>query len=326
MLSETVSDFDTIFYHVRSGDSLSKIIKNYYGNVSPQQQQSIISRIQADNPHITNPNVIHPGQALLIDIPQQYCSATGGNGQTPIIKSDKDNIHTLQQRWNKSTPQERELMSWLTPVMLGAGTASMMMIDTTFKTNAPLLAEMADNYNDFKARKKSRGAYDYKRKQLLTKLETKLGPTKRLLHGNKPASEVLRISRKRGRRPTVSLEQQSKKMLNIAKKARAGGVVLSIVGLGVACHEIANTADKQQKNEILVESVGALAGGAIYGAAAAFTLFLVATPIGWVGALAIGVGGALTGVGAGSFAKKLYNIYGKEVDLVGKTKVDKLCY
>ncbi|MCI0507205.1 MAG: hypothetical protein L0Z73_14010, partial [Gammaproteobacteria bacterium] len=81
---------------------------------------------------ITNPNVIHPGQALLIDIPQQYCPAPGANDPVPIVSADKDSLDDLLAGWNKSTPQERELMSWLTPVMLGARTASMTMIDTKF--------------------------------------------------------------------------------------------------------------------------------------------------------------------------------------------------
>ncbi len=33
---------DTIMYHVRPGDSLSRIIQRYYGAVSPQKRQAII--------------------------------------------------------------------------------------------------------------------------------------------------------------------------------------------------------------------------------------------------------------------------------------------
>ncbi|MCI0507206.1 MAG: hypothetical protein L0Z73_14015 [Gammaproteobacteria bacterium] len=187
------------------------------------------------------------------------------------------------------------------------------------------MGEMVQNYNDFKARKKSRGAYDYKRKQLLNKLDTNLGPTKRILHGSKPASEVLRISRKRGRRPTISLEKQSVKMLNIAKKARAGGVVLSAVGLAVACHEIANTADRHTKNEILVESVGGVIGGAVYGGLATLAIVAMVTPVGWVAALVIGVGGAVSGLASGYGAKHLYNTRGRHIDFAKSTGVDSLC-
>lgn len=59
---------DTIIYHVRAGDSLSRIISNYYGSVSLQKRQAIVAQIQNDNPKVTNPHQIMPNQLLLIDI------------------------------------------------------------------------------------------------------------------------------------------------------------------------------------------------------------------------------------------------------------------
>lgn len=66
---------DTIVYQVRSGDSLSRIIKRYYGAVSPQKRQGIIQQIQQDNPKVKHPDRIKPSQLLFIDIPPQYCAA-----------------------------------------------------------------------------------------------------------------------------------------------------------------------------------------------------------------------------------------------------------
>ena len=72
-----MQNMDTILYRVRSGDNLTTIIKRYYGAVSLQQKNDIISKIQADNPKLINPNLIHPNQLLQIDIPQQYCAVPG---------------------------------------------------------------------------------------------------------------------------------------------------------------------------------------------------------------------------------------------------------
>ena len=135
MVTNTTGKQDTIFYHVQPGDSLSKIIRHYYGSINPQQQNSIISQIRADNPQIADPNKIYPGQAFLIDIPPQYCPAFGLNQQTPLVSTDKSTIKPLVQQWQKATSEERSWLSVMTPVMLGTGAAGLSMVDTTFKTN-----------------------------------------------------------------------------------------------------------------------------------------------------------------------------------------------
>ena len=112
-------------------------------------------------------------------------------------------------------------------------------------------------------------------------------------------------------------------MRNLSRLASKGGVVLSVVGLGVACHEIASTDDKQQKNEILVESMGGVGGGILFGAVV--TVLLVGTPVGWVAALAIGVGGVAASYGSGVALKEFYSIYGSHVDIVSGTKINEIC-
>jgi len=57
---------DSMAYHVLPGDSLSKIIKRYYGAVSSQRYQAIIKQIQLDNPKVTNPNHIKTNQLLIM--------------------------------------------------------------------------------------------------------------------------------------------------------------------------------------------------------------------------------------------------------------------
>ncbi len=314
---------DTIFYYVQPGDNLSNIIRHYHGPLSLQQQQRIIKQIQADNPQLTNPNRIYPGQALLIDLPQKYCPAPSTKQATPTVIADKRVFKPLMQQWQNATSEEKGWLSAITPVLLGTGAAGFTMIDTTFKTNTSLVTEMAENYNDYKANNITKGLYDSRRQKLLYKLKTKLGPTQRILSGNKPVNEVLRISRSKGTVPIGNINQQVTKMTNLSKYASKGGIVLSVVGLGLACHQIASSDTKQEKNEILVESVSSFGGGLVYGAV--LTVLLVATPVGWVAALAIGVGGALTGYGTGRVAKYYYTASGAKIDFASETGVNHLC-
>lgn len=201
----------------------------------------------------------------------------------------------------------------------------MTMIDKTFAANAPTLAEMAENYESYKAQKITKGQYDYRRRNLINRLENKLGPTKTLLTGSKNPSEVLRISRSKGTAPTQPITQQLRKMNNLSKVASKGGIALSVVGLGVACHQIAQTENQHQKNEVLVESLGGLMGGIVYGVGATVTVALMATPVGWIGALVIGIGGAAAGYYTGKTVKHYYNQHGQKLDLVSATGVDGVC-
>jgi len=89
-------DNDTVFYNIRPGDSINKIIQRYYGPLSAQQRNAIISQIQADNPSLKNPNQIQPNQLLLISIPPQYCSTRSSRWQTPTLRVDPQLIKPLQ--------------------------------------------------------------------------------------------------------------------------------------------------------------------------------------------------------------------------------------
>jgi len=324
MLPKQSLNTDTILYRVQPGDSLNKIINNYYGKVPLQKRNDIIATIQADNPKLKNPDRIQANQLLQIDIPPQYCATPRAQKLTPLLNIDKALLKPLQQQYQVASPKEKRTISLLTPMMIGTGAAT-TMIDKTFQTNTPLVAKIAELYNEYKENKITKGQYDSGRKALLTKLKTNLGPINALLNGKKSPNEVIRISRTKGSVPTRNITQQVAKMSKLSRVASGGGFVLSIAGLGIACNQIANTSDVQVKNEIFVESVGGFAGGLIYATSATLVLAIMATPVGWVGALIIGVGGGLAGIGAGYGAKTLYTTRGNKIDLTKITKVNQLC-
>jgi len=321
MKAKNLANYDTILYRVRAGDSLSKIIKRYHGTVSAQQQKDLISQIQADNPSVTNPNSIFIGQMLQISIPPHSMTTASPPGATPTLSINKQVLQPLQNVWQNATPQQKSLLSALTPVMLGVGAAGITMVKQTFIANAPLLTKMVQNYESYKAGDISKGQYDYRRKNFVAKLKTRLGPLRRALNAAQTQSEVLRISRTKGRVPTQNITQQIVRMNKLAKYASHGGVVLTIAGLGLACNDIANTNDVQEKNEILVESLGGVFGGVLAGAA----IMVMFTPVGWVGALVVGVGGAVGGYGIGKGASTMYDTFGNKIDIASATGVSGLC-
>lgn len=189
-------NFDTLLYRVRPGDSLSKILYRYHTGVNKAQLSLLIQQVQADNPFITDPDRIKPDQLISLKIPQQYCSAPTPGRRLPTIRTESQHwVSELEHTWDKSTREERDLLSTLLPAFIGLGSAKMSMIDTTFSTNAPLLREMAGNYEAYKAGRKSKGQYDYQRRKLVGQLTTNLGPTNLILNGGQKPTEVLRISK-----------------------------------------------------------------------------------------------------------------------------------
>ncbi len=143
---------------------------------------------------------------------------------------------------------------------------------------------------------------------------------------SKSASEILRISRSKGTAPTHMLKHQADRLLRISKYAsRGGGVLLATASLGVACSDIAHTDNIQEKNEILVETVGGIFTGTLYGVVTGAMIFIAATPVGWVAALVIGVGGVAWSYLGGKLAKNIYSIHGNKIDLVSGLLVGGVC-
>ena len=135
----------------------------------------------------------------------------------------------------------------------------------------------------------------------------------------------LRISRKKGTAPTEPIESQLRAMQRTAKLAKAGGVLLTGVSLGIACNQIGSATTQREKNNILVESAGGLIGGLVYGFGSALAVALMPTPIGWVGALVIVLGGAITGYGAGRTTLTLYDLNGAKVDFTKLSGIGAIC-
>lgn len=114
-------------------------------------------------------------------------------------------------------------------------------------------------------------------------------------------------------------------MAHLSKYASRGGIVLSAASLGLACKEIRKTDNVIEKNEILFESAGGFGGGLIYGAGVTFAVAMMATPVGWVAALALAAGGVAFSTISGYGAKYWYNTRGKQIAYTKITRASQLC-
>jgi len=184
--------------------------------------------------------------------------------------------------------------------------------------NVNLINDISDHYADYKTGKTSKGQYDARRKKALDKLRKNIGPMEKLLFGKHTPHQTIRIARAGGIPATAHISQQADRLKHLD-----GGIILMGVGLTAACMEIASTTDSQEKNEIFVEtitstSVGLLAGRVI-------GVFLLSNPIGWGMAIVLAVGSVAVSYGLGVGAGILYDRFGKKIDLVEGTGIDRIC-
>jgi len=320
--------FDAIAYEVQPADNLHSIVFRYYGSMSQNKVRFLADQVLQANPHILTPNSLRAGKLIQLPVPRNYCAAPKGFPfHSPAFEEIADSpwFRHLNHSWEKAAPEERAFLHRASPFLLGTGTAALTTLNTTFKTNVPLVGEIAGYYEAFQSGDLTRNQYDYRRRKTLAQLSDNLGPTQRLIHGDRKPGEVIRINRRSGVVPTANIDRQVRRMTDLSKVASRGGVALSVVGLGIACHEISQTSSRDRQNEILVESAGGVVGGVLYSVGAGIGLAMMATPVGWVGGLVIGVGGALAGYAGSKGTRKIYDLSGRRIDFVEGLGVTNAC-
>jgi len=167
------------------------------------------------------------------------------------------------------------------------------------------------------------GQYQYRRQLALKKYAAKIGPFEKILFKGKTATEAIRISRTKALPATAKIDSHLGRLTSIANNLKYGGHILTAAGLGMGCYNIAQTSSWHEKNEILVETVTSAVVGTVTGLA--LTVYFIATPTGWVTALALGIGAAITSLGAGKGVKYMYTKSNQRVDLVTVSGIHKLC-
>ncbi len=198
-----------------------------------------------------------------------------------------------------------------------------ILLGDSSKGNIKKLAEIEEVYKKYKSGALTRGQYDYRRKKVLDTVAKNLGPVEKLLFKGKKAQESMRISRKGGIPATAALRSNTLRLGKLSKIASKGGSVLTAVNLGVACHQIANSASEAKKNEILVETATSTAVGIFGGVAISVIVF--ATPIGWFGSLVLAAGTAVVSNRMSDIGVDLYKSRYSDISLVNELGVGKVC-
>ena len=111
---------DLYFHHVVSGDTLSGIVNTYYpGNANRMKSQ--IEQVMIDNPSIKNPNIIKPGQLIVLR------TASSNMCLAPIEPNETNKVKHL---WTLMNPETQKAIKETSPIyngltlgLAGGGTA-----------------------------------------------------------------------------------------------------------------------------------------------------------------------------------------------------------
>jgi phage tail protein X len=309
---------DIVYYRIARGDTLSGIVKQTYGTVDP----AIIKLIVALNPHITNPNLIIAGDT--IGMPDPSAQAAPGALASIISQPSVANneLGKVGGVLTQSTDEEAAIFTTLAKGLLDTNaTIYDVMADGTKKA-IPSLERMVKNYEQYKAGAFSKGVYDYRRILHIDEHSSKLGVVSKLLYDKKTPNEVLRIDLRKGMPKTGKIAEAMAQAKHLKRVTKGGNVVLTGVGLYITCQEIKAAPTVKEKNSILVEQAGSMAGSA---AAVGLALLMFGTPVGWVGLIGLGVAATATGLGTGWLSRKYYDLKGNEVDFAGGLGVSQYC-
>ncbi len=311
---------DLYFHHVAPGDTLSGIINLYYpGQANRMQDQ--IKQVLIDNPSIKNPDVIKPGQLVVLR------TASTTMCLAPIELNETNKVKHL---WNIMSPETQKAIKETASIYnglglgLAGGGTGLFTLEKTLKSNMSLLRGIPDAYQQYKSGAITKYEFDKIRNTKLNQYSKNIGPMiDKAIYGESKLKNSFKLKPGRSLNPTKSMTQHLNKLSKISNAASKGGVVLAGVGLAASCYQIAQSETLTEKNEIAVKTITSTGIGAIVGAVA--SVMLIGTPVGWGIILVVGAATAATSWAAGEYAGSVYKSQFSDVDVVNSLRITSVC-
>lgn len=335
-----------VLYPVKAGDSLSKIIINFYQvPYGSLEYKAAVEMLMLLNPSLSSPDHIRVGQLLrlnsrldaqqvkalceapksfyqqardehfIVRHPKEPSNASYINGISSLVPFDPVELDAFSK------------LAWLTEnyglMSIPAGAAFNTVGGLTSNQFVSLIDEVKIHYNHYKQGVIKSHQYDYRRRVALQKLAQKLGPFEQFMFKGQTAAEAIRIDRAKAIPATQTIEHYAQRLRQLSSVARNGGIILTGIGVAASCHQIAITDNQHQKNEIFVEAFLSTTVGTATGIGLA--LLFASTPVGWITIIGLGTTAALAGYAGGKGAIKAYNSYGNKIDLVNLSGINNIC-
>ncbi len=281
----------------------------------------MMKQVLIDNPSIKNPNIIQPGQLIVLR------TAASNMCLAPIELSETNKIKHL---WATMNPDTQKAVKATAPVyhglslgLAGGGTA-LFTLEKTLKSNMSLLNGIPDAYQQYKSGAITKYEFDKIRNSKLNLYSKNIGPIlDKTIYGDSKVKNAFKLKPGRSLNPTKSMTQHLNKLSKISSAASKGGVILAGVGLAASCYQIAKSETLTEKNEIAVKTIIGTTTGAIVGGV--ISIFLIGTPVGWGIILVAATASAATSWISGEIAGSVYKSQFSDVDVVNSLGIHKIC-
>lgn len=311
---------DLYFHHVTPGDTLSGIINSYYPGQANRMQDKI-KQILIDNPSIKSPDVIKPGQLVVLR------TASSTMCLAPI---DLNETNKVKHLWAGMSPQTQKAVKETAPIynglslgLAGGGTA-LFTLEKTLKSNMSLLKGVPDAYHQYKSGTITKYEFDKIRTAKLNLYTKNIGPIiNKGIYGDAKVKNAFRLPPGRSLNATKSMTQHLTKLSTISKVATRGSVVLLGAGLISSCYQVSKAETFTEKNVIAVETIASTGFGLVAGGI--LTVMLVGTPVGWGVILLAGIGSAYSSYKVGEAAGSVYKSQFSNVDVVNSLGITSVC-
>ncbi len=301
------------FYEVRQYDQLYQILRQHYGSASfLKDKAGIVRLIQANNPSISNVDLIRPGQIVML--PDLQTATSSSSAPARDIVRSCELISSGLAKHNTSTQALLSSIDFMKINQAGAE-GFVSFVDKTTKAAHSDLYKIALNYYRKEAGTISRNQYNYQRSLSVKHVAYKLGPLHQLINPGQKPGQVLRIQPHAAIRPQAILDQADQ-LARISRTAKIGGVVLSAGLMGITAAQIHQADRNTDRSVLLLDTVTGL-GGQLAGTALA--VLVIGTPAGWLSLaliLTTGIVGNLAADAIGKVIqeKALYDVNGNRVN------------
>ena len=313
-----------VVINARAGNTLYEMVRSIYG---PKDHDWIMQAVHvvARNSQISNPDRIHEGQAILFNSPLR------------LIRDTAPDLELALRDWNSTPSSAKHGVTGtafshdiLAQALMGFLGGSIQFSEEGFKFIDKVIKANVDDYVKCKRNEIGKHHYYQNRTKHLKELNEKVGThIKSKLFRNGSATQSFRITPKYAAQIVASgakglnpaFISQLKMIAKSAKTLPGVGWALTVGGLGYSYHEILNAQTREEKNDILLGTMGDISF--TVGTGIVFGVVALATG-GFSIALILGAG--VVGTGSSLFdpkiARYLYDQYGNKVDLVAKWRID----
>jgi hypothetical protein len=297
------SDGYRFFYEIKAGDTFNEVITSFYGPTDDQIQNLIIQKVKKDNPDIIDINKIYAGQLLYLELP--FRNEVGG-----LSFERETAIQSIKQTLSSLSPKEREVVGSLQSskglftLVNGVLTFSggcLGGLEKNIQSMRPAIDQMIDNYTLYAKGDIKKHLYQSTRQKILSTIQHKsLYREGQFKLTPAQGRQIRKILASAPRAKSLGLfAKEVEAGAKFSKYAKYGGIATNVIEIAGTGYRAYSTDNKRERNELIIGQAGSTLGAWLGGAGGvALTLYLVATPAGWVTIVAGGVSatvGSLSG-------------------------------